>query len=658
MAKQLELVPPPPLQLQPEPGRAGPRLWVRRLAVWSEPGKLVRDVHLRPGLNIVWSPDPADRADDAQGAGALGHGSGKTLFCRLLRFCLGEDRFAPESQRDRIALAFPDGTVGSEVILDGALWSILRPIGTRRRHVAVQGVALDIVAAGDASATGIEPFLTAVECAFIPREVAATIPGGRDRRAWLAALAWLTRDQECRFDHVLDWRATGSDSDSPVRDLARMEILDVLRVLLKAIVPEERQLRLEVANLERQRDRAEGDVAHRQWEAAQTRARLIAALGLLDADLPPERLAVEPLRSAARRRVSLHSGREVVDDVANLTQLRRDRDAARDRVGELDAQHAAAEARIPLIAQVLSVTRGELPGASMSTFLSEHPVCLVCEVPIDRALAEGCKLSHKLPDLEQARQRRATLEESIRQETERLDQAKQRETELAADRATARVVASQLQARVVAAERVRDEGQAEWYAARRLVDDAGRLDELHVEADANVKRIAEMNTNIEDRRGRVAAYREQHEAVFRRLTKLFDGVVRYLVRDEALGKVRLTGTGLDLVIEMGGERSTAAIDSLKVLAFDLAAMCMSVEGATYTPAFLLHDSPREADLGLSAYQRLFHLGRSLEGVGVSPRFQYIVTTTTRPPEDVCKPPWLCLELGGAPAERRLLGRDL
>jgi hypothetical protein len=49
---------------------------------------------------------------------------------------------------------------------------------------------------------------------------------------------------------------------------------------------------------------------------------------------------------------------------------------------------------------------------------------------------------------------------------------------------------------------------------------------------------------------------------------------------------------------MGGDRSTAAIDSLKVLGFDLSALCLSIEGATRVPAFLVHDSPREADLGL------------------------------------------------------------
>lgn len=85
---------------------------------------------------------------------------------------------------------------------------------------------------------------------------------------------------------------------------------------------------------------------------------------------------------------------------------------------------------------------------------------------------------------------------------------------------------------------------------------------------------------------------------------------------------------------------------------------MSMEGRTHIPAFLIHDSPREADLGLSIYHELFHLVQELEQVGNQPLFQYIVTTTTRPPDELLEEPWLRDTLGGAPADARLLRRDL
>lgn len=145
--------------------------------------------------------------------------------------------------------------------------------------------------------------------------------------------------------------------------------------------------------------------------------------------------------------------------------------------------------------------------------------------------------------------------------------------------------------------------------------------------------------------------------MFDRLSTHFDAIIRLTVGPTASGRVSLDGNGLKLGVQLGGERSSPAIESLKIIAFDLAVMCMSIEGGTQLPAFLLHDSPREADLGLSVYHRLFNMVAALEGQAHSP-FQYIVTTTTQPPPAFQKAPWLRLELHGAPATERLLRCDL
>src|ERR1700733_6341452 len=72
------------LSVTPEARRVQPRLWIRRLVIWREPGRAIRDIALKPGLNIVWSPDSGSSE-----SAPIGHGSGKTAFCRLLRYCLG-----------------------------------------------------------------------------------------------------------------------------------------------------------------------------------------------------------------------------------------------------------------------------------------------------------------------------------------------------------------------------------------------------------------------------------------------------------------------------------------------------------------------------------------------------------------------------------------
>ncbi len=658
MPRQLDLIGPPGLHVQPEAGRSEPRLWVRRLVVWSEPGVVLREIVLRPGLNIIWSPDPAEQSNATDGQSALGHGGGKSLFCRLLRYCLGEDRFAPEDQRDRVVLAFPEGLVGAEIILDGTCWAIVRPIGTGRKHFAIREGILEDIEIAAVAANGIASFIEAVENGILSREVVSLIPGDRPLHAWLVALAWLARDQDCRFDHVLDWRSAASDSGSPVRNLSATRILDALRALIGAIVPEEQNLRAEIVALEAEHQNAGQEAGHRKWEADRMRSRLFRELGLREDELLPGRLAVEPVRQAARAELARRATVNADTNVGDLDRLRATDDEVRGRVEALAKRLAEVEVRIPEIERLVSRIKGEMPGISFSIHKSENPVCPICEVPIDRALAEGCKLSDKLPDADQVRARWEKLEQDHKRESLRLEEDRNQLPKIRAEFDSVRRDADDVRKRLRVAEQARDARAEAWYKARRRIDEADRLDQMLIAQERAQLSADELFHKIEVKRGQVGAYRDAQADVFRRLSQGFDAVIRDLVGPTAEGKVVLDGNGLQLTVEMGGERSTTAIESLKVIAFDLAVICMSIEGYTHIPAFLVHDSPREADLGLSVYHELFHFAHKLEQIGDQPLFQYIITTTTRPPSELSQQPWLREMLRGAPAEERLLRRDL
>lgn len=103
--------------------------------------------------------------------------------------------------------------------------------------------------------------------------------------------------------------------------------------------------------------------------------------------------------------------------------------------------------------------------------------------------------------------------------------------------------------------------------------------------------------NVDEKRELTGAFREAQRSVFDRLSRIFNGVIREMVGTVTQGKISLDGNGLKLIVELGGERSTAAIDSLKVIASDLAVMCMSIEGGTRLPAFLVHDKPARSRFG-------------------------------------------------------------
>ena len=59
------------------------------------------------------------------------------------------------------------------------------------------------------------------------------------------------------------------------------------------------------------------------------------------------------------------------------------------------------------------------------------------------------------------------------------------------------------------------------------------------------------------------------------------------------------------------------------------------------------------------YERLFLFARELEKCfSGEPSFQYVLTTTTRPPDEFLAEPWLRLKLAGVPADERFLRCDL
>lgn len=660
MPQQPDLLEPPSLTIASAAGAAEPRLWVRRLAIWKEPGgEKVREVLLRPGLNIVWSPDGAESGLPADQVNAIGHGSGKTLFCRLIRYCLGEDRFATETQRSRIAAAFLDGIVGAEVMLDGVCWAIVRPLGTRRRHMAVMNGNLDEIAAGEGNSTGLEPFIQAVDQSITTLALAKLIQVRADGHIWPVALAWLARDQECRFDDVLDWRSTISESDSPMPASGREKgpRLEALRAFLVAITPEEQETRAEVVRLDEHRRTLDQEVGHRKWEFDRTFTRLVSGLGLTDQTLPEPPLLIELMRRAGNERaaavIRLPSG-----DNTDLTVARDEYEIARSEWVRLDGERNRVEASIPIVERLLSMIQGELPGLSFSRIEAESPICPICEVPIERALAEGCNFSHKLPDVEACRQRWAQRQAEFEQHTQTLQELRQARTRGFQQLAVAKQQMEQLHGRVTAIERVRDTREAAWYSSRRLQDDIEKLADMITANDAASRDQRAAVAKLESERGRLEAFRDKQARVFGQISEKFDPIVRYLAGQGAKGRVALSGVGIELFVDMSGDRETAAIASLKVLAFDLAALCLSIEGATRVPAFLIHDSPREADLGLSIYHRLFRLMREVEGNAEQPTFQYIITTTTRPPDDLTKEPWLRLTLRGSPGHERLLRCDL
>ncbi|MEI7733381.1 MAG: hypothetical protein WCO56_27670 [Verrucomicrobiota bacterium] len=130
-------------------------------------------------------------------------------------------------------------------------------------------------------------------------------------------------------------------------------------------------------------------------------------------------------------------------------------------------------------------------------------------------------------------------------------------------------------------------------------------------------------------------------------------------------KVEPTATlgerGFTLSVKRKGELSGAALETIKVLAFDLGAMVLSMEGVGHHPRFLIHDGPREADMARVIYERFFLYSQKLEQCFTDTdqaNFQYIITTTTHPPKTMREgSKWLRMSLNTSKTEERFLKED-
>lgn len=659
---QHELFEPTELRVKPRDGAREPRLWFRRFAIWPAPGaQPLQDRKLGPGLNIIWSPDPVDRSardrDDAPTG--PGHGAGKSLVCRLLRYCLGEPHFASDPLRSKISSAFRDGRVGVEVVVDGRAWAVVRSIGLFGHDVVIEDGTLEAAVSPDAGITGMAQFVDMLAERFVTPDVVGLIADS-PQRAWLLALAWLTRDQECHFGKVTEWRVAGGRSGSPAHGLSASEATNVVRALIGAITPREYELEAQIAKREKEREGEARGVERRRWLIENALQKLLKAVEMEGQALPEGDLLGPFLRDAARTRVARVAVVDAKGELASVEGLEARYDEARKEVERLHRELAANQGKAGTAAALADMIEREVPGLSASLDEAEEPICPLCEVPVDRALAEGCKLSHKLPDVVSLRQRRAERERELAEKrTEQLaaEQAAQR---LGRELADAISHLDQARDQLRAAQRLRDERSEAWYGARRVGDEVDSFDKLREDNAAAERTVSEIEDDIKRLKTDVAAERDQHGLVFSKLGLHFDPLVRRLLGREptASGRVQHDGNGLQLVVDFGGERNTPAIDLVKVLAFDLATLCRSIEGATHLPALLIHDSPRTSDLGLSIYHELFHLMRELEDEGSGPQFQYIVTTTSRPPDDLVGDERVRMKLKGSPAEARLLGRNL
>lgn len=588
----------------PPPRPAGPALWVARLLILRAPSTegdaIIRDIRLRRGLNILWAPpSPAGGENRLYEGTITGHTAGKTTFCRLLRYLLGEERFGSQRAQERIRALLPEGWIIGEVIVGGEPWIVGRPFARGVQRFASRATTVEAAlearagrAAAPSSPRGeaYTDFLGAVTAAAVAHLPIKTLPFARRPVDWPLLLTWLARDQEARFAGVTSFRHPGSESASPNPKVADRNV--ILRAELDLMSDEEASLQEAYEALKERKRHLENEGVILRRRAEEDRRRLAERLGQ-----SPDTGEAGPL-FASHLRERVEAEREAVESAERaLPERQADVERALEALLAVAARRALEEARLRE-----AEGRASSPGE---------------EAPQARALLDDAEAAH-----------RACREEYGKQIADLLDER-----------------ARLGHARASIEELTRLHGYAT--ASRR-------------DAVANAEARDDLSTNADDLSKRKASRHRMHEQALARLSDRFDEVVQALLGRRVRGRVAVSGGALELHILEQGEREGAAMETLKVLAFDLAALSLGIEGHGHAPGFLIHDGPREADMDEHIYERLFLYAEELERKTESEApFQYIVTTTAAPPERLRRAPWLLDPvLDASIPERRLLGMDL
>ncbi len=650
MAYQNELFP-PPVGFRPENERKEPRLWVKELRVYKvlspKDTDILRRIELRPGLNILWAkPREPSNSERRSARRVSGHATGKTTFCRFLRYLLGESTFGNDEQRERLRKVFPDGGVVGEVHLEGTPWLVYRPFRIGGvSHAAYRGRTIDSLFASEEGRETFEAYRQELNRLFAEPLPVATFATNPTPIEWPHLLQWLTRDQECRFAGLAELRHASSDSQSP--NMSTEDTHFLFRAVLNLIDTAE-QAELETnKRLLKNKQEAERLAPLLRYRGDSAYQRLRDQLDDFRLDLQGADFLDAVHREWTIRANSFETEINTIEEPSSLREARNHLHETERELRNAEEKKLEIEKILEWIEQQSRQLRGDISKTDLAAWLqanrsSEHECgrTLLEAIEWECPLAVGRKLpTEARPKAVPTASSQAQLEDQKSREEKRLNQVL-----LAIWEHKSRVA--------IAASALKNENKAydrhrAGLAQRQAVDqaiavEAKRAHNDKAEADRLDSKLKDLEQEIRVSQEKQAGIREKCNSALSDFSETFARVARAIIEDEVQGKIRFHGRKVRPTLTNEIDMTSAALETLKIICFDLAALISGIEGRSHHPLFLIHDGPREADMDADLYREIFRLIHSLEeSFGERPvSFQYIVTTTEGPPELLAREPWL------------------
>ena len=662
-----------PVALTPAKGREEPALWIAKVAVYKDwpPSKdtLLRQViELHRGLNILRAL-PTGSTDEA--SRLAGHGAGKTTFCRLIRYVLGEEPAGSESFRKGFREKFENGWVLAEVFVAGQRWLVGRTLSSGGyHHFAKLNGSLDDEFPESPSRAGFKDYEKAIDEAIFGGMKFRTLADCQKPLDWPRLMPWLSRDQEAHFSGLLDWRRE-QDSDSKSPYVSADDKANLIRLTLGLVDQEEQTLLAEFARKAETHEQKTRDRPKLEFTVEREKKLLEEklAMNVESPDAPLLQLEVEKkvtqLRNEADQALASVKQNEEVDKLLTEVSTRRaEWGFANAMVEELEEAVELAEARSKGV-QPPQRKQPQEKDPYREALKGLGPFPGYCSHLMDSAWKAECPIAHERPKDDEITETTKKLAAEVKSPAAGLAGMKvelERRRKLAAPKKQA------LESSIGALSLARERHQKELDKLKAPGQEAAKIEALlasYRRACADLSQwdseLKELKRNKEELDAKLNELTTHHKKLLEQFGRIFNHIAHRMLGNAVTGSVRFSGKSIVPELEYHGPRDSAALKVVRWLIFDLAALALGMTNtAAHHPRFLMHDSPREADLVAVIYVSLFSAARDLEeACGMFPAFQYIVTTTEPPPELLNKKPWVIDPILDASVETgRLLGVDL
>ena len=607
---------------------AKPRLWIETLWLLDslKAQQPLREITLQRGLNLIVSPP---------GSGSSGHGVGKTAFCQLLRFVLDDPHWTSGSiLRDELlnSRELKEGAVAARVHVGGEVWTVLKPWLHQKHYRASRSADWRQLVANE-----VENEFSAYQAALRQHLVeilpVQELPTSKQSIEWYQILAWCSRDQNARYHNYYQWRADGVGFSLPARSSAALMQL-VLGLLHDAATL--RDLHNTAKKLESQKSQLQilrEESAHLLKHVRRQLARRLNTSattpfrqnGLFDDH--PNLLALakqrhdgyqQELREIEAERLALISEQQML--VEQRAPLKSRMDILTNEEKQIEALIAGDIQRVEELQNEASSLRQLLPtqcdAGNRQLKDCDYVIKRVEQTQIDRkqriAMHQRSKesLEGELPPL---RHRLNELEAEAKPIDTQLIEINNRNIEL-----------DEKYTQSLSAQRLLNESIEDYKDYESYVTGKSQSAEI-IEAEQNLALIhrhhEQLQMQLETERETVKGRRRAISESMRNVAKSLPSFEWGVFNDE--DKYR------NHPFQMGPMRSTT-FKVLEILAGDIACLLDSKSKESFHPGFLLHDSPREAEMSETILWSL------LEHVvsNKSDYFQYIVTTSTEPTEEL------------------------